>query len=42
MGVVRGGKFTKEISTRIIMIKKMNDPKMNVQKGSKREFVLKF
>ena len=39
---VRGGRFTKGISTGVIMIKKMNDLKTNVKKGGRREFALKF
>ena len=41
-GEVRGGKFVKGISIGVIMIKKMNDSKMNVKKKIKREFALKF
>ena len=41
-GEVRGGTFAKEIGIRVIMMKKMKNPKMNVKSGGRREFVLKF
>ena len=41
-GEVRGGTFAKEISIRVIMMKKMKNPKMNVTSGGRREFVVKF
>ena len=39
---VRHGIFAKEIGIRVIMMKKMKNPKMNVKSGGRREFVLKF
>ena len=41
-GEVRGGTFTKEIGTRVIMMKKMKNPKANVKSGGRGEFVMKF